>query len=106
MATAGCSHGATRSILSGLESECPSERSAACLKAGRQGDESVLPLLVDRLEDPAADVRFFAISALRRITGQTLGYRYYDKPEERLKAVQRWRQWLQDRAVSAKEAED
>jgi HEAT repeat protein len=104
MATAGCNGATEQSILCGLEGECPSERSAACLAAGQRGDESALPLLVERLEDPAADVRFFAIAALRRMTGQTLGYHYYDKPEERLAAVQRWRQWLQREAVSAKEA--
>jgi len=103
MATAGCNGATEQSILCGLEGECPSERSAACLQAGLRGDESVMPLLVDRLEDPAADVRFFAIGALERITGRSLGYRHYDDTETRSQAVRRWRDWLRANAASAKD---
>jgi hypothetical protein len=37
--------------------------------------------------------------SLQKITGQTMGYRYYDPPQERAEAVQRWRQWLKDRGA-------
>jgi DNA-binding transcriptional LysR family regulator len=101
MATApGCGNRSVSSIAAGLQSENPSERIRACRRAAEQGDVSVLPLLVERLEDSAADVRFFAIEALSRMTGQTLGYRYYDKPERRHEAVRRWRQWLKARAAA------
>ena len=90
------------SVAEGLQSELPPERVAACIRAAEQHDTSVVPLLVERLEDSAADVRFFAILALKRVTGQTLGYNYHDRPEERLEAVCRWRRWLKDRPASGK----
>ena len=95
----GC-NGAGRpvSIAAGLQAELPQERAAACVRAGATRDRSAVPLLVERLDDPAEDVRFFAIAALERITGQTLDYRYYSAPAERQAAVQRWRRWLAGQA--------
>jgi hypothetical protein len=43
-------------------------------------------------EDPA--IRFYAISGLRRLTGQDFGYRYYDDEATRQPAVVRWQKWL------------
>ena len=88
------------SMAAGLQSDNPAERIEACIGAARRRDSSTLPLLVERLEDPASDVRFFAIAALKRMTGQTFGYRYFDKEPERRTAVRRWRQWLKAEAVS------
>jgi hypothetical protein len=42
--------------------------------------------------DPA--VRMFAILGLRRLTGETFGYRYFDGEDERRGAAGRWEQWL------------
>lgn len=80
----------------GLQSENPSDRIAAAVDAGNRKVTSMVPLLVDRLEDPEPDVRFAAIGALQRITGQDLGYRFFAPPAERSAAVARWRQWLKD----------
>lgn len=93
---AGC-NGANKDIAAGLQSELGSERSAACIRAGQSRDKSVLPLLVERLEDTDADVRLFAICALKKITGMDLEYRYYAPPVDRAEAVLRWRKWLQHR---------
>ena len=78
-----------------LQSESVSERIKACIEAGEQRDTTVLPLLVERLEDDDADVRFFAILALKKITHKDMGYRYYDDYKNRVQAVQRWRKWLE-----------
>jgi hypothetical protein len=43
-------------------------------------------------DDPA--VRLFAIGGLERLTGETLGYRYYDNEHERHLAIKRWEGWL------------
>ena len=86
-----------------LQDENPSIRAEACRRAGEAKDASVVPLLVERLDDPAGDVRFFAIGALERITGQTLGYRYHDEPETRSQAVWRWRDWLRAGPAPAKD---
>ena len=94
--SAGCEN-ARKDIATGLQSELGSERIAACIRAGQQRDESVLPLLVDRLEDSDADVRLFAIGALKKITGQDLGYRCYASESKRSEAVQKWRNWLVQR---------
>jgi HEAT repeat protein len=91
----GCSFpGAGGSLAVRLRSENPSDRIAAAIEASRSGDKSLAPLLVERLEDDAADVRFYAIQALERLTGQRLGYEPYAPAEQRLAAVQRWRRWL------------
>ena len=92
----GC-NGADKDIASGLQSELSSERASACIRAGQQRGESVLPLLVDCLEDSDADVRLFAIGALKKITGKDLGYRYYASESERSEVVRKWRNWLQQR---------
>lgn len=42
-------------------------------------------------DDPA--VRFYAIEALYRLTGERFGYDYYLDAEQRQPAMQRWRQW-------------
>ena len=94
----GC-NGTNEDLAAGLQSELGSERAAACIRAGQSRDKSVLPLLVERLEDTDADVRLFAINALRKITGQDFGYRYYASLAGRSEAVLRWRKWLADRQV-------
>lgn len=84
----------------GLASADPIERIEATIAAGEAGDASAVPLLVDRLEDEDDAVRFYAIQALTRITGQDMGYRYYEPSWERARAVRRWRAFLEHRAAS------
>ncbi len=99
-AAGGCRGGPT--IAQGLQSSDPGERIAATIRAAERRDMSVLPLLVQRLEDPESDVRFYAILALQRLTGETLGYRFYDSAEKRSQAARRWQEWLQRRAGAKK----
>jgi HEAT repeat protein len=87
-------------ILAGLQSENPSKRMEACIAAAQQRERSAVPLLVDRLGDSDADVRFCAIRALCDITSQTFGYEYYQDEGQRAEAVARWRQWLREQASS------
>ena len=70
-------------IARGLQSDDPDERIQAVIRAGRTRDESVLPLLVERLEDRDEAVRMFAIASLERIAGTRRGYQYYGSPDER-----------------------
>ena len=69
------------------------DRIVAIREAGERRDKVAVPLLVDRLEDEDSAVRFYAILALERITGDRLGYRYEDSASERHDAVERWRQF-------------
>ncbi len=78
-----------------LQHEDPTIRAEAIRAAARAGDAEAVPYLVDRLTDTEAEVRLFALTALRKITGRTMGYRYYDAPAKRMEAVRRWRRWLE-----------
>ena len=72
----------------------PQARIEAIERAGASGDRSALPRIVENLSSDDAAVRMAAIGALRRITGETLGYRF-DAPEiERRAAIDRWKAWL------------
>jgi hypothetical protein len=66
-------------------------------------DLGVAADLVKNLESDDAAVRFYAIDALRRLTGEDLGYHYYDDKEQRQPAVARWRRWVQQRGSTAGE---
>jgi hypothetical protein len=81
-------------VAAGLQSEDPSQRINSAVEAGQSRDANAAPLLVDRLSDSDSDVRFYAILALRKITGTDMGYSFYDPPDQREAAIARWRQWL------------
>ncbi len=50
-------------------------------------------------QDPA--LRMFAIGALKRLTGETMGYHYGDPEPIRAAAVDRWVAWLGDGGAAA-----
>ena len=106
--TAGCGPPAA-DLYARFQHEDPSVRNQAIALAGRTKDPKAVPYLVDRLTDTQEDVRFFAVFALRRTTGKTMGYRYYDPPDKRAAAVRRWREWVAEggkEAASTQEAKD
>ena len=72
----------------------PSGKIPAIVEAVRRGDRRALNHLVKDLDNDDPAVRFYAIEGLRRLTGQTCGYRYYDDEDERQPAIQAWKQWL------------
>lgn len=78
----------------GIASEDPAEKIPAIVQAGQKKDKHAVPLLVKELnhDDPA--VRLYAIEALHRITGETLGYHFYDDEETRKASIARWNDWL------------
>ncbi|GMV98585.1 MAG: HEAT repeat domain-containing protein [Phycisphaerae bacterium] len=80
-----------------LLSERPEERVAAIKHAARVGDQSAVPLLVDRLEDDDEAVRFYAILALEKLTGTRRGYDYGGPETQRWRAVEQWRRYLRER---------
>jgi len=69
-------------------------RVPALVDAAGRDDDRTLSELVHALSDDDAAVRLFAIQALSRRTGQTLGYRYYGSADDRRAAIARWRDWL------------
>ncbi len=90
-----------QSLYKRLEDDNPSVRLAAIVQAGQARDKAAAGQLVKGLGDSDGDVRFLSFVALKRITGQTMGYRYYDPPEVRAQAIQRWRQWLKEHKTFA-----
>lgn len=84
-----------------LQHEDPMLRTRAAVRAGQLEDPGSVPYLVDRLGDEDEVVRFAAFVSLRRMTGKTLGYAYYDPPAQRQEAIRRWRDWLEGRRQGA-----
>lgn len=74
-----------------LKSGNPIERALAAKRLGAWRDARAVPGLIGLLEDDDHGVRMIAISSLRRICGEDLGYRYYADERERAAAVERWR---------------
>jgi len=110
---AGCTLGRSPQGIS-FESADPSDRIIAVRRAGQAKDRSAIPALVDRLEDEDDGVRFYTILALEKIAGTRLGYNYADGEVERVRAANRWREFVrsgaylsgQSKAEATTEAED
>jgi HEAT repeat protein len=84
-----------------IQSANPDERILGIRAAGEAKDQHAVPLLVDRLEDEDEAVRFFAIIALDRITGQRFGYDYALPASRRARAVELWREYVRRGAQTA-----
>jgi hypothetical protein len=69
--------------------------------AAERDNQAALPRLVTDLEDSDAAIRFAAINALRRMTGEDFGYRYYENAPARRPAVLRWKLWLKERPAAS-----
>jgi HEAT repeat protein len=93
LAVAGCAQPKGR----GLVDDDASFKIPAIKAAVERNDADAIPDLVAALNDDDAAVRFYAIQGLRRLTGQTFDYRFYDDEPQRQQAVQRWKQWLEQR---------
>jgi hypothetical protein len=84
----------------GILDENPAVKIRAMKRAGSARDVAQAPHLVDQLADEDAAVRFYAIEALKRMTGSDLEYRYFDERAERVRAIERWRQWLREQPLT------
>src|SRR6476620_9713721 len=80
-----------------LTSEDPSLKIPAILIVAEQHDENAVRQLVVDLDSDDPAVRFYAINALREITGKSFDYRYYHDEIRRRPALKRWQQWLDER---------
>lgn len=69
-------------------------RAAAVEQLARLKDRSTLPYFVDLLSHDDEVLRFAANDALEKMTGQHFFYSHVDPPEERAKAIAKWRAWL------------
>jgi hypothetical protein len=72
----------------------PLVRARALSLGDRRPSAEVIPALVTRLNDPDVVVRMTAGEELKRRTGKDFGFVAWGTPEERTRAIQRWRAWL------------
>lgn len=84
-----------------IQSPDPDRRIRAIRAAADANDKQTIPLLVDRLEDEDSGVRFFAIVALERMTGERFGYDYGQPAWERAKSVEQWRAYVRRNVASS-----
>jgi hypothetical protein len=77
-----------------LSNPDPSGKIPAMKEAVREHDLRAAPQLVKDLASDDGAVRFYAIEALHRLTGETFGYVYYQSEEQREPALKRWKDWL------------
>jgi len=104
LVTLGLIHGACAppagDLIERLENRDPLLRIRAITEITRTEQKELVPNLVDRLSDDDAAVRFAAMFALDELTGTRLGYRYSAPLSERMKAVEAWRQYLEQQISS------
>lgn len=68
------------------------------IKLAADGDQhAAIEQLVADLDSDDPAIRFYAIRALRDLTGETFDYQYYDDEVERQPALARWQEWLRQR---------
>ena len=87
----GCARGRVNPVIG---SNDPSEKIPGIVAAVRRKDLPKARHMVKGLSSDDAAVRMFAIGGLRRLTGETFGYNYYDDEDAREPAVTKWKQWL------------
>ena len=90
LALAGCS----AEVGPSYEDPVPAARIAAIRQSADSPAAADLRRLVENLDDNDPTVRLAAIGTLRRLTGDTLGYRFNAAANERLQSIERWKEWL------------
>ena len=88
----GCGgYAGPRSIVN----EDPAVKIPQIKAAATKQDRSAIPQLARDLDSDDAAVRFYAIEALRRLTGETLDYDWTEEDRHaRRPAVERWREYV------------
>ena len=77
-----------------LKSADPSLKIPAIKEAAAQHNTAAVPILIKGLNSTDPAIRFYSAYALKQITGQTLGYKYYAPEYQRQLAILRWHSWL------------
>ena len=90
---AGCSAPAPEKVVTNPD---PSGKIPAYKEAVREHDRKALRQMVKDLDSDDPAVRLFAIEGLRRLTGETFDYKYYDDEQARRPALKRWQAWLDE----------
>ena len=73
----------------------PAQRITAAFQASQGQERPLTAALVGLLDDDSLAVRYYAIGALSRQTGTTMGYHYAAPHEAREAAAARWRRYVE-----------
>lgn len=82
----------------GWDSPEPAARLEAVLEAGRTGDRSAIPRLIESLRHDDPVVRLSSIQVLEGMTGQSLGYDYAAPEWARRDKVAAWMAWYKEQS--------
>lgn len=85
-------------IEGGFDSANPAATMYAIEHAARQGDRSAVRKIVEQLDSDDPGVRWMAIGALDRLTGERFGYDPGMNRIERQPAIRRWVVWVEREA--------
>jgi len=88
---AGCTAPRAKPLIT---EEDPANKIPAISMAVQKKDLGAAKQLVTDLDSDDPAVRFYAIEGLRRLTGQTFDYLFYDDAVARKPAIGRWQEWL------------
>ena len=83
----------------GFDSASPSKRIDAIVDASALEDDESLVKLVMKLRSFAPAERMFAIRSLEIRTGETLGYEHGGHDWERIEAIARWIEYLEEQGI-------
>lgn len=100
VALASCAPSATEG---GFNNPAPGARAYAIEDAVKFDRRDQIPQIVECLLSDDELLRFMAIGALYRMTGQDLGYRFDDPEPLRLASCALWRQWTIDQKLAPPE---
>lgn len=100
LGSTGCAPSATEG---GFSNPAPGARAYAIEDAVKFNQRSEIPHIVECLCSDDELLRYMAIGALIRMTGQDLGYQFADPEPLRFVAYQRWRQWTIDEKLAPPE---
>jgi len=78
-----------------VDSRYHTQKVPAVKEAVENKDPRVASQLVADLDSDDPAVRFYAIEGLRRLTGETFGYQYYQDHDALRPSIEKWRQWLE-----------
>lgn len=102
VAALGCAPSATEG---GFASPAPGARIYAIEDAVKFNQRSQIPNIVECLCSDDDLLRYMAIGALQRMTGQDLGYQFDDPDPLRFVAYKRWQQWTIDEKLAPPQRE-
>lgn len=93
--------GCARAPRTDFESPYSGALIPAIVRAAERRDQEAVPRLIECLDNDDPAVRFAAIQALKRITGQTLDYDYAAPEPKRREHVDAWVRWYEGRTPAA-----